>query len=515
MTMNIRRSGILLHPTSLPGAHGIGDLGPTAYRFAESLIQGGQTLWQVLPLGPTGYGNSPYMCLSAFAGNPLLISIQLLVQEGLLSQKELAVYPELPAHGVDFGRVQEMKTSLLSTAYSRFLSNPGHGQHERFAAFCHRHQSWLDTFALFMALKEAHGNLVWTEWEPGAAQRDPQTLDRWKAHLEWEIGLHKYIQFLFFEQWTQLKAYCREQGISIIGDLPLYVAHDSAEVWSRPDLFQLDHTGRPTVIAGVPPDYFSSTGQRWGNPIYRWQHMAENEYTWWIERFRLNLTLFDILRIDHFRGFEAYWEVPAAEETAINGRWVKGPGQDLFKAVQAALGPIQVIAEDLGVITPEVDVLRDSLGFPGMRILQMAFGNDPKASAYRPHNHTQRSVVYTATHDHNTSVGWFTSDPGSQSTQSREEIEQERKYLLEYLGTGGDQIHWDLIRLALGSVARTAIIPLQDVLGLGTEARMNRPGSAQGNWEWRFRFEQLNSGILDRLRRETEIFERTDGFFRT
>jgi 4-alpha-glucanotransferase len=448
------------------------------------------------------------MCLSAFAGNPLLISIQLLAQEGLLTQKEIEMHPQLPAHRVDYGRVQGIKASLLSTAYVRFLSNSGHAQHERYAAFCHRHQSWLETFATFMALKEAHGNAVWTEWEPGAAHNDTKTLEIWKTRLDWEIGLHKYVQFLFYEQWTALKAYCRKQGIYIIGDLPLYVAHDSAEVWSRPDLFQLDNTGRPFVIAGVPPDYFSSSGQRWGNPIYRWDRMAENGYTWWIERFRLNFTLFDILRIDHFRGFEAYWEVPAAEKTAVNGHWVKGPGQNLFKAVQAALGPIQVIAEDLGVITPEVDVLRDSLGFPGMRILQMAFGNDPKASEYRPHNHSQRSVVYTATHDHNTSVGWFTSDPGSQSTQSREEIEQERRYLLDYLGTNGSQIHWDLIRLALCSVARTTIIPLQDVLGLGTEARMNRPGSAHGNWEWRFTFEQLKPEILDRLRREVEIFER-------
>ncbi|WP_208596288.1 4-alpha-glucanotransferase [Desulfovermiculus halophilus] len=508
MSMNTRRSGILLHPTSLPGPHGIGDLGPAAYRFVDCLVRGGQTLWQVLPLGPTGYGNSPYMCLSAFAGNPLLINLELVAEEGLLTRDEIQATPRLPAHSVDYGRVQALKRSLLAAAYNRFTADPEHQQHERYASFCHVHTPWLQTYALFMALKEAHENRVWTEWEPGAAHRDPSALEAWQSRLEQEIGLHKYMQFLFFEQWTALKNYCHRHGVSIIGDLPLYVAYDSAEVWSRPDLFHLDPHGRPPVIAGVPPDYFSSTGQRWGNPIYRWTRMAESGYAWWIERFRLNLTLFDILRIDHFRGFEAYWEVPAEEETAANGRWVKGPGQELFKAVQAALGPIQVIAEDLGVITPEVDALRDALGFPGMRILQMAFGNDPKAAEYRPHNHIQRSVVYTATHDHNTSVGWFTSDPGTQSTQSREEIEAERRYVLDYLGTNGREIHWDLIRLALGSVAATAVFPLQDVLGLGTQARMNLPGSASGNWEWRFTFEQLTSGTLTRLRRETEIFER-------
>lgn len=508
MSMDIRQSGILLHPTSLPGSHGIGDLGPAAYSFVDTLAQSGQSLWQVLPLGPTGFGNSPYMCLSAFAGNPLLISLQLLCEEGLLTQDEMNDHPKLPANRVDYPLVQNVKRSLLARAYSRFMAIPGHAQHERYTAFCHLHSAWLDTFALFMALKEAHNQAVWTEWDPGAAQRDPEAIKTWQADLDREIQFHKYLQFLFFEQWANLKAYAHDRGISIIGDLPLYVAHDSAEVWSRPALFHLDDKGRPEVIAGVPPDYFSSTGQRWGNPIYRWKHMAENRYAWWIERFRLNLTLFDIVRIDHFRGFEAYWEVPAHEQTAVNGRWVKGPGQDLFKAVQAALGPIQVIAEDLGVITPEVDALRDDLGFPGMRILQMAFGNDPKASEYRPHNHIHRSVVYTATHDHNTTVGWFQADPGTQSTQSREEIARERSYLLDYLGSNGEEIHWDLIRLALGSVARAAIIPLQDVLGLGTEARMNRPGSFEGNWEWRFTFEQLAPDILARLRRETGTFER-------
>ena len=508
MHLQKRQSGILLHPTSLPGRHGIGDLGPTAYRFVDALVQSGQSLWQVLPLGPTGFGNSPYMCLSAFAGNPHLISLDLLATEGLLSKEELAVSPEPPRQGVDYGRMQAIKEPLLIQAFDRFLADPIHTHHPEYQAFCQEQAHWLETFALFMALKEAHRNVVWTEWDQGAAHRDAQALQAWRRTLDREIKYHKYLQFLFFKQWTALKAYCAERSVGIIGDLPLYLAHDSAEVWSQPELFHLDATGQPTVIAGVPPDYFSATGQRWGNPIYRWELMAQRGFAWWIERFRLNLTLFDVLRIDHFRGFEAYWQVPAHEDTAVNGRWVSGPGQDLFAAVHKALGPVKVIAEDLGVITPEVDALRDNLGFPGMRILQMAFGNDPKASEYRPHHHCPCSVVYTATHDHNTSVGWFTADPGSQSTQSLEEIQTERAYLLEYLGTDGSHIHWDLLRLALGSVARTAIVPLQDVLGLGTEARMNRPGSFAGNWEWSFTFDQLQPEILKRLKRETEIFER-------
>ena len=508
MSLDTRKSGVLLHPTSLPGPHGIGDLGPQAYRFVDCLAQNGQSLWQVLPLGPTGYGNSPYMCLSAFAGNPLLISLERLNEDGLLTRGEIRPHPDFSAHRVDYPTVQSFKRPLLATAFSRCMSAPDHPHHTDFAAFCHTHRAWLDFFALFMALKEAHGQAAWTTWDTGAAQRDPEALQAWQDTLKSEIELHKYLQFLFFKQWTSLKSYCNHRGVSIVGDLPLYVAHDSAEVWSRPSLFHLDSDGNPTVIAGVPPDYFSSSGQLWGNPIYRWERMAENGYAWWIERFLLNLTLFDILRIDHFRGFEAYWEVPAHAQTAVHGRWVKGPGQDLFRAVQAALGPVQVIAEDLGVITEEVDALRDTLGFPGMRILQMAFGNDPKASEYRPHNHVHCSVVYTATHDHNTSLGWFTSPPGTQSTQSGEEIEQERRYLLDYVGTNGEKIHWDLIRLALGSTARTAVIPLQDILGLSTEARMNRPGTSEGNWEWRFTHEQLSPEILARLKRETEIFER-------
>jgi len=326
--------------------------------------------------------------------------------------------------------------------------------------------------------------------------------------LAHEIQFWKYLQYQFFKQWFSLKKYCHDQGVRIIGDLPIYVAHDSAEVWAHRHLFHLNDDGEPLVIAGVPPDYFSATGQRWGNPIYRWKLMARRGYRWWTDRLRMNLTMVDMVRLDHFRGFQAYWEIPADEPTAINGRWVMGPGIEFFETVKKELGALPMIAEDLGVITPEVDELRRQLGFPGMRILQMAFGTDPKASEYRPHHHIHNSVVYTATHDHNTTVGWFTAEAGTQSTQTAEEVEKERKDAMQYLGTDGREIHWDFIRLALGSVARLAILPLQDVLGLGTESRMNLPGTAHGNWEWRFNFEMLTPAIRERLRELTRIYER-------
>jgi 4-alpha-glucanotransferase len=359
-----------------------------------------------------------------------------------------------------------------------------------------------------MALKAEHGSRVWTDWEERVARRDSDALVHWRNQLNEEIQFHKYLQYIFFQQWEFLKNYCHQKGVRIVGDIPVYVAHDSAEVWVNRDLFYLDDGGNPLVVAGVPPDYFSATGQRWGNPIYRWDAMASLGYLWWIDRFRLNFSLVDIVRLDHFRGFEAYWEIPASEPTAVSGRWVKGPGAALFQSVQASQGNIEVIAEDLGVITVEVDALRDQLGFPGMRILQMAFGSDPKAREYRPHNHVANCVVYTATHDHNTTVGWFTAQPGTQTTQTREEVEKERAYVLNYLGNG-NEIHWDFVRLAMASVARTAICPLQDILGLGSEARMNLPGTSRGNWEWRFTAGMLTPGVKDRLREMTRIFERS------
>jgi 4-alpha-glucanotransferase len=507
-----RSSGILLHPTSLPGPHGIGDLGPAAYRFADFLAETGQSLWQILPLGPVGYGNSPYMCLSAFAGNPLLLSLDRLADAGLLEEGEITPPGGLPAERVDYARVVAFKRELLQLAHSRFESRASSEARQAYFQFCERAASWLEDYALFAALKGAHGGRQWTAWEPGAAQRDHGVLDDWRNRLAAEIEWHKFLQFAFHEQWSALREYCAARDIRLIGDTPIYVAHDSAEVWARRDLFHLDDSGEPTVVAGVPPDYFSATGQRWGNPIYNWQRMADTDYEWWLNRMLSDFSQVDFVRLDHFRGFEAYWEVPASEPVATHGRWVRGPGAEFFERIGERLAARgvepRIIVEDLGVITPEVDALREQFGFPGMRILQMAFGTDPKGSEYKPHNHPRNSVVYTGSHDHNTTVGWFTAEPGSQSTQTEAEIEAEREATRRYIGSDGDEIHWDFIRLAFGSPAAMAVIPLQDVLGLGTESRMNRPGTSSGNWEWRFTEERLDTATRRRLAMLTETYER-------
>ncbi len=507
-----RASGVLLHPTSLPGPHGIGDIGPAACRFADWLAAAGQGLWQVLPLGPTGYGNSPYMCLSAFAGNHLLISLERLLERGLLDADDVEPPPDLPAERVDFERVAPWKESLLRKAFERFGDGTDPGERDAFFAFCEEHAAWLEDYALFMALKAAHDGRLWTDWEPGAARRAADALVGWRERLAGTVAWHKFLQFEFHRQWAALRAYCAGRGIRLIGDTAIYVAHDSAEVWANPELFHLEDDGSPRVVAGVPPDYFSATGQRWGNPIYRWDRMAETDFDWWVRRLRADFEKTDFLRLDHFRGFEAYWEVPAAEPVATHGRWVEGPGAAFFERTGARLAELGVeprlIVEDLGVITPEVDRLRDRFGFPGMRILQMAFGSDPKASEYLPHNYLRNGVVYTATHDHNTTVGWFTAEPGTQSTQSAAEIESERAAARRYANSDGREIHWDFIRLALGSVAAMAIFPLQDVLGLGTEARMNRPGSGAGNWVWRCLPDALGDAPAERLAALTSTYER-------
>ena len=426
-----RACGILLHPTSLPGKFGMGDLGPQAYRFADFLVDTGHSYWQILPLGHISYGNSPYMCFSAFGGNPYLISPEKLLQEGMLDATHLENVPAFPADRVDYGMAISYKMSLLKKSFRIFQQKCAPKPPDDYYSFCEGNAFWLEDYALFAALKDAHGGVEWMKWEEGAAQRDPDALVSWRNRLAEQVQFWKYVQYQFFKQWTELKHSCHQRGLRVIGDVPVYVAQDSAEVWSHRDLFHLDETGNPLVVAGVPPDYFSSKGQRWGNPIYRWKVMAERGFRWWIDRFRMNFALADMVRLDHFRGFEAYWEIPASEPTAVNGRWVEGPGIALFQAVKNALGDMAMIAEDLGIITPEVDKLRDDLGYPGMRILQMAFGNDPKAAEYRPHNHIRNSVVYTATHDHNTTVGWFTARPGSQTTQPREEVEKERRYAME------------------------------------------------------------------------------------
>ncbi|MCF8108087.1 MAG: 4-alpha-glucanotransferase [Desulfohalobiaceae bacterium] len=503
-----RTSGILLHPTSLPGPFGIGDLSPEAYRFVDFLAETGQGLWQILPLGHTSYGNSPYMCLSAFGGNPFLISLETLVEEGLLEAGDIADPPPFPHHHVDYGWAIQYKMKHLKRSFENFTHRHPYKFPDEYYEFSVKNAFWLEDYALFTALKEAHNGRQWTLWDENTARRDPETMVRWRNELAVEIRFWKFLQYQFFKQWKRLKEYCQEQNILVVGDVPVYVAHDSAEVWANRDLFYLDEHGHPLVVAGVPPDYFSSTGQRWGNPIYRWEEMARRGFRWWIDRFRMNFAMADSVRLDHFREFEAYWEIPGDEQTAVNGRWVKGPGAALFQAAQHDLGNVPMIAEDLGVITPEVDTLREELGFPGMRILQMAFGDDPKGPEYRPHRHVEHCAVYTGTHDHNTTVGWFTAEPGTQTTQTVEQVERERRYALKYIGTEGEEIHWDFIRLALGSVARLAVFPLQDLLGLGTKSRMNLPGTVSGNWEWRFKPEVLSPEIRHRLRELTELFER-------
>jgi 4-alpha-glucanotransferase len=503
-----RASGILLHLTSLPGRFGIGDLGREAYQFADFLAGTGQRLWQILPLGPTGYGNSPYQCLSVFAGNPLLISLERLVEDKFLEPVDLEYGPPFSRDRVDYDSAIKFKMPLLKKSFEVFQRKAASSEREQFQVFCQRNTSWLETYSLFMALKEAHGFAAWNTWEKDIRRRQPESLERWSKKLDHEICRHKYQQYQFFKQWSELKTYCNERGIRIVGDMPIFIALDSAEVWSHPEMFYLDSGGKPTVISGVPPDYFSKTGQLWGNPLYRWDVIAKDGYAWWIERFRATHSLVDIIRLDHFRGFEKYWEVPGMDTTAMNGRWVSGPGVELFKALQKVLGTLPIIAEDLGVITPAVDALRDQLGFPGMRVLQFAFGSDPKANEYKPHNYPRNCVVYTGTHDNNTTVGWFRGSRMEGANQSKEEKKSERQSALKYLGTDGHEINWDFIRLALMSVADTAIIPMQDVLGLGSEARMNLPGTTEGNWCWRFAPDMLTEEIKDRLKELTALYGR-------
>ena len=500
-----RASGVLLHPTSLPGRFGIGDLGGWAYQFADFLASTGQRLWQFLYLGPTGYGNSPYQSFSAFAGNPLLISPEKLATDEFLDPADLANSPFFPEDRVDYGAVIEFKMPLLRKSFELFEGKAARDKRKEFQVFCRQNASWLETYSHFMALKEAHGLVAWNTWEEDIRTRQPRSMERWGKKLDHEVLYHKYQQYQFFRQWLQLREYCNDRGIRLIGDMPLFVALDSADVWSYPEMFCLDDCGKPIVVAGVPPDYFSKTGQLWGNPIYRWDVMARDGYAWWIERFRATRNLVDIIRLDHFRGFEKYWEIPASDTTALNGRWVPGPGARLFEAAQKTLGRLPIIAEDLGLITPEVETLREQFGFPGMRVLQFAFGNDPKAEDYRPDKYPRDCVVYTGTHDNNTTIGWFRAEDIKNSTRTREERQREKQLALSFLGTDGHEINWDFIHLALMSAADTAIIPMQDILGLGSEARMNLPGRTQGNWSWRFVPEMLTEDITTRLKRLTAL----------
>ncbi len=502
-----RASGILLHPTSLPGPFGIGDLGDEAYRFADFLIASGQSLWQVLPLGPTGYGDSPYACYSAFAGNTLLISPEKLFEEGLLAKSDLDEIPVLTTERVDFEQVYKAKEIVLTKAFARYQRTTDTELRSAFETFAEQNASWLDDYALFRALKNAQGGLSWHKWERELARRESEALARPLGELHNQIEAHKFYQFLFFRQWFGLKAYCNEHGVDIIGDIPIFVAQDSADVWTNPDQFKLDQDGRPIVVAGVPPDYFSSTGQLWGNPLYDWESMRTDGFRWWIERVRATLQTVDIARIDHFRGFAACWEIPGGDKTAEHGRWIEAPGRELFAAIRDKLGELPIIAEDLGVITPDVEKLRDDSGFRGMRILQFAFSSDVK-NVDLPHNYHRNVVVYTGTHDNDTTVGWFKSVAGKGSTRDAKQVKHERNFCMKYLNTCGEEIQWDFIRAVLSSVADTVIVPLQDLLGLGAEARMNLPNSTEGNWSWRFKKDALTEHHSERLRDMTDTYGR-------
>ena len=478
-----RASGILVHPTSLPGPYGIGDLGPATIELLDFLASAKQKLWQVLPLGPTGFGNSPYAMLSAFAGNPLLISPQRLIEDGLLLWGDLMGQPAFPVNRVDFGQVVPWKMALLRRSRERFTERASTTIREEHDRFCEEQRGWLDDYALYAAIKDAHGGAAWVHWEESLRGREPDALAGVSRHLADEIALQKYLQFLFSRQWTAARRAAHERGILIVGDLAIFVAHDSADVWAHPELFQLDANGNPTVVAGVPPDYFSETGQRWGNPLYRWDAVAESGYAWWIDRVRRALELEDIIRLDHFRGFHAYWEVPATCETATEGHWVPGPADALFAAIREALGDVPFIAEDLGQINPGVRALRQRLGFPGMKVLQFGFGGNAKNS-HLPHNFAHDSIVYTGTHDNDTTRAWFETRTG-----------HERSYVLRYLDCEPEHVVAELIRAALASVAKLAVVPLQDALNLGTESRMNFPSRAYGNWEWRCTPEQLSPSL--------------------
>jgi 4-alpha-glucanotransferase len=507
-----RASGILLHPTSFPGPHGIGDLGEVAYDYIDFLVDAGQSLWQVLPLGPTGYGDSPYASFSSFAGNRMLISLDRLIEAGDLSPADLAAAPDFPIDRVDYGWVIDWKVPLLEKAARNFLTKAEPERKARFEAFCAVHASWLDDYALFMAVKEHFDRkakaedvfgAMWSNyWPKDIALRRPRAIARWQEQEAEAIALKKVSQYLFFEQWSELRRYANERDIKIIGDIPIFVAPDSVDVWANRELFHLDKEGQPTVVAGVPPDYFSETGQLWGNPLYDWDKMAARGFQWWIERVEASLRLVDIIRIDHFRGFEAYWEVPARAETAIDGHWVEAPGMELFETLKAHFGELPILAEDLGVITPAVEALRDHFDFPGMKILQFAFDSKEAGSLnatnkFLPHNHRHNAVVYTGTHDNDTTRSWY-----------QERTPAEKDLIRRYLGRPDHDIAWDFIRMAIASVARFAIVPMQDVLDLGRDARMNTPAVTGGNWAWRYRPEALNPWVSTRLRELVDLYGR-------
>lgn len=501
--MNKRGSGILLHITSLPSAYGIGDLGPAAWRFADFLAEAKQSYWQILPLTPTESfsGNSPYSCVSAFAGNPLLISPELLVESGFLRRGDFLPVPAFAAQRCDFEAAVPYRMRLLMKAHERFKAD--HPERQAYERFCLENASWLDDFALFVVVKKHCGGKAWSDWDPDLRDRDPESLRRIQGQRSLELEREKFYQYLFFRQWLSLKAYCRQRHIRIIGDLPIYVNHDSADVWANPELFKLDREKKPLVVAGVPPDYFSETGQRWGNPIYRWEVLEASGYQWWMERIAHNLRLFDFVRIDHFRGFVGFWEIPAVEQTAINGRWVEGPGVSFFMTLFRRFPEAGLIAEDLGLISPDVIHVMNRFGLPGMRVIQFAFAEDDAQSPHLPHNYVPNCLAFTGTHDNNTLRGWF----------DEEITPEERERVFLYLGRQvcGEELPRELIRLLMMSVAKTVIVQAQDILGLGSEARMNLPSTCQGNWTWRLMPDQLSPSHAQMLSEMSARYGRASG----
>lgn len=497
-----RGSGVLLHITSLPSPYGVGDLGSSAYRFADFLSETKQNCWQILPLNPTDpiYSNSPYQSISAFANNPLLLSPELMVEDGLLLKSEIEPPPRFPEDRVDYEAALTYKKRLFDLAFERFQNKK---QGEEYERFCLENSFWLDDFSLFVVLKSHFNGKVWGRWQKEVRDRDSKALETLKKEFHERIEKEKFLQFIFFNQWFRLKGYCNKLGIHIFGDIPIYTVYDSADVWKNPEIFKLDSEGKPSFVAGVPPDYFSQTGQLWGNPVYRWEVLKERDYDWWVQRIQYNLKIFDLVRIDHFRGFVAYWEVAADETTAMNGKWIEAPAMDFFNQLKRKLPSLPIIAEDLGVITPDVIEVMRHFNLPGMKVLLFAFDEYFPKNPYLPHNLERNCVLYTGTHDNNTIQGWFT----------REATPEIKKRLFRYLGREAalNEIHWDLIRLAMMSVADMVIFPMQDILGLGEESRMNRPATNKGNWKWRLLSHQLTPELSKRLLEMTETFGRTPG----
>jgi 4-alpha-glucanotransferase len=502
-TLDQRTSGVLLHPTSLPGPHGSGDLGPAAYAFADWLAEAGQSWWQVLPVVPPAGGNSPYQSTSAFAGSPSLISLELLAAQGLLADADLEGGPQ--GERVDFGASTTFREERLRRAFDAFRAK-GEG-HEPFLQFCEKERSWLDDYALFCALKAESGSAAWTSWDEPLRARRPEALDQARERLRLELRYHQFVQYEFHRQWHALREHCERLGLGLLGDLPIFVAHDSADVWARPDEYYLREDGSPSVVAGVPPDYFSATGQRWGNALYRWDVHGERGYDWWAARFASMFEKFHAVRVDHFIGFHRYWEIDAACATAVDGRYRPGPGAHFFEVLGHKLGRLPIVAEDLGIITPEVQALRERFKLPGMRVLMFSFGTDAGSRDYWPHTIARDSVAYTGTHDNDTARGWF--DELTRKMQAGDgEAAKQRGFVLRYLDSDGVRVAWDLTRLAFQSAAALAVVPVQDLLGLGSDARMNVPGTSENNWGWRLAAGALTAELASELRDLTATYGR-------